>query len=131
MNWYLLVWQRYAEFSGRSRRMEYWMFTLYNLAIFAALYLAGVAFALIKQPWIGAFMYLLYAAYALASLVPYIACTVRRLHDIDKSGWWLLIALVPAVGGIALLVMAALDGTKGANQFGPDPKVLAQPAAIG
>lgn len=130
MNWYLLVWQRYAEFSGRSRRMEYWMFTLYNIAIFAMLYAAGVAFALIKQPGIGAFMYLLYFAYGIAALVPYVACTIRRLHDIDKSGWWFLLVLVPLIGSVALLVMAALDGTKGQNQFGADPKEAAQPAAI-
>ena len=131
MSWYLQVWQRYAEFSGRSRRMEYWIFTLYNVVIFLVLYLAGVGFALVKQPEMGAFMYFAYVAYALAALVPSLACTVRRLHDTGKSGWWVLIALVPIVGAIALLVMMVLEGTPGNNQYGPDPKWNQRGAAIG
>ncbi len=128
MSWYLRVWQRYAEFTGRSRRIEFWTFTLYNIAIFAVLYLASVGFALVKQPEMGAFMYFAYFAYALAALVPYIACTVRRLHDIGRSGWWILISLVPLAGAIVLLVMMAINGTRGPNQYGPDPKLTSQPA---
>jgi uncharacterized membrane protein YhaH (DUF805 family) len=130
MEWYLRVWQRYAEFSGRSRRMEYWMFSLIHFVILLVL-CAGIAgFGLAKQPMVGATLSLIAGAYGLAALVPSLALCVRRLHDIDKSGWWILIGLVPAVGGIVLLVMAALAGTPGANQFGSDPKAASLPAPI-
>ena len=128
MSWYLRVWQRYAEFTGRSRRMEFWTFTLYNIAVFAVLYLASVGFALVKQPELGAFMYFIYFAYALAALVPALSCTARRLHDMNKSGWWVLLVLVPVLGAIVLLVIMAFNGTQGPNQYGPDPKMAAQSA---
>jgi len=131
MSWYLQVWQRYAEFTGRSRRMEFWMFFLYNVVILLVLYLASVGFALVKQPEMGASMYFIYFAYAMVALVPCVACTVRRLHDIGKNGWWILLVLVPFVGAIVLLVMTALDGNRGPNQYGPDPKLTTQPATIG
>ena len=122
MEWYLRVWQRYAEFSGRSRRMEYWMFTLIHAVILLVIAVGIFGFSAMKQPLLGAGCSLLLGAYALAAFIPDLALTVRRLHDIDKSGWWILIALVPAVGGIVLLIMAVLDGTRGSNQYGPDPK---------
>ncbi|HEV2323499.1 MAG TPA: DUF805 domain-containing protein [Terracidiphilus sp.] len=131
MEWYVRVWQRYAEFSGRSRRMEYWMFTLIHSIIVLALCTGIVGFGLLKQPVIGATSYLLLAAYGLAVLVPSFAVTVRRLHDIDKTGWWILICLVPVIGGITLLVMTVLDGTQGSNQYGPDPKRAPLPTPIG
>ena len=131
MEWYVRVWQRYAEFSGRSRRMEYWMFTLIHSIIVLALCTGIVGFGLLKQPVIGATSYLLLAAYGLAVLVPSFAVTVRRLHDIDKTGWWILICLVPIIGGITLLVMTVLDGTQGSNQYGPDPKGAPLPTPIG
>jgi uncharacterized membrane protein YhaH (DUF805 family) len=64
----------------------------------------------------------LYVLYALAVLIPGLAVGVRRLHDIDKSGWWMLIAFIPLIGGIVLLVFAVMEGTSGSNRFGPDPK---------
>lgn len=131
MEWYVRVWQRYAEFSGRSRRMEYWMFTLIHSIIVLALCTGIVGFGLLRQPVIGATSYLLLAAYGLAVLVPSFAVTVRRLHDIDKTGWWILICLVPVIGGITLLVMTVLDGTQGSNQYGPDPKRAPLPTPIG
>lgn len=131
MEWYLRVWQRYAEFTGRSRRMEYWMFTLIHSIILLVLCLGITGFGILKLPFVGATSGLLAAAYSLAALIPCFAVTVRRLHDIDKSGWWILISLVPIAGGIALLVMTILDGTQGANQFGTDPKATPQPTPIG
>ncbi|HUA98020.1 MAG TPA: DUF805 domain-containing protein [Terracidiphilus sp.] len=122
MKWYLLAWQRFAEFGGRSRRMEYWIFALINVVVFIVLYLAGTMFALIHQPGIGALCYFLYFAYALAVLVPSISCGARRLHDTNKTAWLLLLGIVPVVN-IALLVLLALDGTRGNNQYGPDPKM--------
>lgn len=123
MEWYLRVWQRYAEFDGRSRRMEYWMFTLIHAVVIVALLIGMAGFDMIKQPLIGAGFGFLIGAYALAAFIPGLAVTVRRLHDIDKSGWWILISFVPIVGGIVLLVMTVLDGTHGSNQYGPDPKL--------
>jgi uncharacterized membrane protein YhaH (DUF805 family) len=122
MEWYVRVWQRYAEFSGRSRRMEYWMFTLIHALIILVFSIGIVGFGMMKQPFIGAACTLLFGAYAVAALVPVLAVTVRRLHDIDKSGWWILISLVPVVGGLVLLVMTCFDGTRGSNLYGPDPK---------
>ncbi|HEV2133005.1 MAG TPA: DUF805 domain-containing protein [Terracidiphilus sp.] len=131
MEWYLRVWQRYAEFTGRSRRMEYWMFTLIHSIIILVLCLGITGFGILKLPFVGAASGLIAAAYSLAALIPCFAVTVRRLHDTDKSGWWILICLVPVIGSIALLVMTVLDGTRGANQYGADPKATPQPASIG
>lgn len=130
MDWYIRVWQRYAEFSGRSRRMEYWMFTLVHAIILFVLCIGITGFGVLKQPAIGATSGLIAAAYGLAALIPCFAVTVRRLHDINKTGWWILISLVPVAGGIALLVMTFLEGTHGANQYGPDPKSAPLPTPI-
>ncbi len=124
MEWYLLVLKRYAEFNGRSRRKEYWMFTLYNIVIFLVLYVAG--FVTLLRSSIYMLFFGLAFIYALAVLVPNLAVGVRRLHDIDKSGWFILISLIPAVGGLILLVLLALDGTPGDNRYGPSPKAVGQ-----
>lgn len=127
MEWYLLVLKRYAEFNGRSRRKEYWMFTLYSLVIFMVLYIAG--FVTIEKTGISMVFFGLAFIYALAILVPNLAVSVRRLHDIDKSGWFILLAFVPVVS-LVLLVLFCLDGTPGDNRFGPSPKAVSQTAAI-
>ncbi len=127
MRWYLEVWQRYAEFSGRSCRMEYWMFALFSTIIAFVLYVPG----LLPQSQGSVLMLFFYAAYGLAALVPSFAVTIRRLHDTNRSGWWILIALVPIAGSLVLLVFLAIDGTRGSNRYGPDPKLATQPAAIG
>ncbi|MET1076764.1 MAG: DUF805 domain-containing protein [Pseudomonas sp.] len=111
MNWYLDVLKQYAVFNGRARRKEYWMFFLINLVI--SMVLAWV------DSLIG--MSLLSIIYGLALLVPSIAVGIRRLHDTNRSGWWMLIALVP-FAGIVLLVFLAIDSTPGDNQYGPNPK---------
>ncbi|MEK6636895.1 MAG: DUF805 domain-containing protein [Pseudomonadota bacterium] len=112
--------RRYADFSGRSRRMEYWMFVIFNIMVsFAASIIdmvAGTATA------IGGVTGVFSALVFLALLIPGIAVTVRRLHDQDKSGWWFLIIFIPLLGAIVLLVFMFLEGTKGDNRFGSDPK---------
>lgn len=131
MEWYRLVLQRYAEFSGRSRRREYWMYLVINLAIYFVLYVAGLVMFFSGQRIMGVALFAIYGLYALATLIPSLAVAVRRLHDIGKSGWWILISLVPLVGGIILIVLLAMDGTPGPNQYGPSPKFAGlQPAAI-
>jgi len=118
MNWYLAVLKKYAEFSGRARRKEYWMFFLFNLIIWIVLIFLDSTFGTMNAQYgIG----MLTALYALATLLPNIGVTIRRLHDTDRSGWWILLALIPLVG-IVLLVFMCLEGTRGDNRFGPDPK---------
>jgi uncharacterized membrane protein YhaH (DUF805 family) len=124
MEWYLMALKRYAEFNGRSRRKEYWLFTLYNIVIFMVLYLAGLVLLLRSSIYVVFFG--LAFLYWLAVLVPGLAVCVRRLHDIDKSGWFILISLIPAVGGIILIVLLCLDGTPGDNRYGPSPKAIVQ-----
>jgi len=119
MNWYLMVWKKYAQFSGRSRRNEFWMFTLINILIYVLLYGAGLA---LVDSGIGKALLGLCAIYGLAILIPSLAVTVRRLHDTGRSGWWWFICLVPLVGGLILLIFCVLDSEPGTNQYGPNPK---------
>jgi uncharacterized membrane protein YhaH (DUF805 family) len=113
MNWYLDVLKKYAVFSGRARRKEYWMFCLFNIII--ALVLSALG-------WIASFLSILSFIYVLAVLIPGIAVSIRRLHDTSRSGWWLLIGLVPLIGAIVLLVFMVQDSQAGENQYGPNPK---------
>ncbi|MFD3535472.1 DUF805 domain-containing protein [Streptomyces sp. NPDC058664] len=113
MNWYLDALKKYAVFSGRSRRKEYWMYTLFN--VIAVAILAAIDFALGIYP-------ALTAIYVLGVFIPSLAVTVRRLHDTGRSGWWYFISLVPFVGGIVLLVFTCLDGEGHDNAYGANPK---------
>ena len=119
MSWYLQALKKYAVFSGRSRRMEYWYFVLFNIIVSIVL---GTIDALLGTLGSGMGVGLLSGIYGLAILIPSLAVTVRRLHDTDRSGWWILIALVPLIGTIVILVFALLEGTPGSNQYGPNPK---------
>lgn len=119
MNWYLKVLKQYADFSGRARRKEYWMFVLFNM-IFAivAMILDNVLGIAMEGIGYGP----LYGLYALAMLIPGLAVAVRRLHDVGKSGWMILIALIPLIGAIWLLVLMVTDSNPGENQYGQNPK---------
>lgn len=128
MKWYLKVLRQYADFSGRARRTEYWMFTLFNV-IFTCIAMGidnvlGITFSFAgadgtSVPFFYGYVYVLYA---LAMLVPSLAVSVRRLHDVGKSGWMLLIALIPIIGGIWLLVLMCTDSQQGTNKWGENPK---------
>ena len=119
MDWYMKVIRNYAGFSGRARRKEYWMFVLFNfLFAVAAMVLDNVLGLTMKPMPYGA----IYLIYALAVLLPSLAVAVRRLHDVGKSGWFLLIALIPIVGAIWLLVLFVTEGTHATTKYGPDPK---------
>ncbi len=125
MHWMLMPFRRYADFSGRSRRMEYWMFTLfYLLVIFGLLILAFAVGSPVGTDLttIETLCLMLVGFFVLGTIIPSIAVTVRRLHDQDKSGWFYLVSFIPYVGGLILLVLMCLDGTTGSNQYGPDPK---------
>ena len=119
MEWMLMPYRRYAEFSGRSRRKEYWMYVLFNIIVAVVLsILEGVAGL---SQMVGPYGPLT-ALFVLGSLVPSIAVSIRRLHDTDRSGWWLLLALVPIIGSLVLLYFYILEGTRGQNEYGADPK---------
>jgi uncharacterized membrane protein YhaH (DUF805 family) len=143
LNYMFMPFRRYAEFSGRSRRMEFWSYNLFNLIVYAILGAVLVG----TMGGMGAFntgpgsdptavfgvlfggFGLVIALYVLATFIPTLAVTVRRLHDRDMSGWWYLgfvvISLIPLVGfiaSIAFLVIMFLPGTPGPNRFGADPK---------
>lgn len=143
MEWMILPFKRYAEFTGRSRRMEYWMFVLLQIIVYAVLALVvfGIGggleefanadpedpMAVYSMLFSGAG--LLMVVWWLATIIPSIAVGVRRLHDRDMSGWWYLgfivLSIIPIVGiiaSIAFLVIMLLPGTPGPNRFGPDPK---------
>ena len=113
MNGYLATLKKYADFNGRARRTEYWLFVLFSMVI--AMVLGVVDYVLGTPGIIG-------LIFALAILIPSIAVGVRRLHDTDRSGWWLLIAFIPIIGTIALLIFLLLNGTPGDNRFGSNPK---------
>jgi uncharacterized membrane protein YhaH (DUF805 family) len=121
MNWYLDVLKKYADFGGRARRKEYWMFALFNVLIYIAILIFSAILGSIDNSLalIGS---LLLVVYALAIFVPSLAVAVRRLHDTGRSGWWFLIAFVPVVGGIILLVFTVQDGVPGENEYGKNPK---------
>ena len=119
MNWYLEVLKKYAVFSGRARRKEYWFFFLFNIIFIIVLSFIDVIIGTYNaQANIG----LLSGIYTLAVVIPGIAVSVRRLHDTDRSGWWILIGLIPILGGIVILIFMLLDSQPGANQYGPNPK---------
>jgi uncharacterized membrane protein YhaH (DUF805 family) len=118
MDWYLGVLKKYAQFEGRARRKEYWMFVLINFLIAIVLGVVDNALGLVGSSGIG----MLGGLYALAVLVPGIAVGVRRLHDTGRSGWWLLIGFVPLIGAIVLLVFLVGAGNAGPNAHGDDPK---------
>ena len=119
MQWYITALKRYADFSGRSRRKEFWLFILFHFLVSLILNVIGIAIDMQLQ--IGLAM-ALPGLYGLATIIPALAVTVRRLHDINRTGWWILIGFVPAIGAIVLLVFHVQEGDVGENQYGPNPK---------
>jgi uncharacterized membrane protein YhaH (DUF805 family) len=118
LNIYLGVFRKYAEFNGRARREEFWTFTLINIGINIVLnILISIVSGLIAP---------LAMIYGLAVLIPGLAVSMRRLHDIGKSGWWILIGLIPVLGWIALIYFGVLDSQSGSNQYGPNPKGMGE-----
>ena len=122
MNWYVQVLKKYAVFSGRARRKEYWYFALFNFIIGFVLGLIDAVLGLTMVGTSG----LLSSLYFLAVLLPTIGVSVRRLHDTGRSGWWILIGLIPLIGAIILLFYMVSDSQEGTNQYGPSPKLVEQ-----
>ena len=143
MEWMLLPLRRYARFSGRARPKEYWMFILFLLLCFIAI---GIVEGLLglsttehwvrRGPWSFNTGYHtrggpLTGLFGLAILIPWLAVAVRRLHDTDRSGFWLLIIFFPLIGSLVLLVFFIMSGTRGPNRFGPDPVEVGEPEMAG
>ena len=122
MNWYIQVLKKYAVFSGRAQRAEYWFFTLFNIIISIVLSIIDVTVGTF-DPQSG-FGYIS-GIYTLAVLLPSIAVCIRRLHDTSRTGWWFLLILIPLIGPIVLLVFFVMDSTPGENKYGPNPKEAA------
>jgi len=124
VNWYLEALRKYSDFTGRARRREYWFFVLFNTLIqIAAVVLDGIAGTFRVELGVG----LLSGIYSLAVLVPTFAVLARRLHDTDRSGWWILIGIVPLLGALVLMIFALFEGDPGENRFGPSPKAPKDP----
>lgn len=119
MNWFLIALKKYAVFQGRAQRSEYWYFALFYLLISI---IAGVIDALTGTFDESSGIGLMGVIVTLALLIPSLSVSVRRLHDIGRTGWWLLIGLVPIIGIIVLIVFAATDSAAGENEYGPNPK---------
>lgn len=108
-NWKTVVFERYAQFTGRAGRAEYWWYVLVAAVV-------GIVLSLLAQA--STLFVIVYVIWGLATLIPGLAVAVRRLHDTDKSGWWVLIALIPIVGAIILIVFLATQGSYSSNQYG-------------
>ncbi|QTL34710.1 DUF805 domain-containing protein [Pseudoalteromonas viridis] len=116
---YLSALKKYAVFNGRARRKEYWLFMLCNIIVTIVLGLVDMTLGLYSEE---SGFGLLSGLYALAVIIPSIALSIRRLHDTGRSGWWILISLVPVIGPLVLLVFYVMDSTPGDNDYGPNPK---------
>jgi len=112
MSWYLMVWKKFAEFQGRSRRSEYWFFFLFNTLAAIVLFIIGS---------IVHFLFILYPLYVLAAFIPGLAVSVRRLHDAGKSGFWFFIVLVPIAGPIYILYLMCQPSQTASNTYGSVP----------
>jgi uncharacterized membrane protein YhaH (DUF805 family) len=115
---YIEVMRKYAVFSGRAQRQEYWMFVLFNVIIVLFL---GIIDEMADSDFESS-RSTLTTLYVLATLIPFLAVGVRRLHDTGRSGWWMLIGVIPIIGAIVLLIFIIQDSQLMDNQYGPNPK---------
>jgi uncharacterized membrane protein YhaH (DUF805 family) len=129
MQWYIDVLKKYAVFDGRARRKEYWMFVLFSAIASIILSILDKILGLDfgsgnSGGWLS-------SLYSLAVLLPTIGVAIRRMHDTNRSGWWILINLIPCIGWIWFIVLAAGEGVAGDNQYGPDPKAAERGQGFG
>ncbi|MDX6180838.1 DUF805 domain-containing protein [Flavobacterium sp. Fl-77] len=125
IEWYKkVVFENYANFKGRARRSEYWYFALANGLISIALMILGGAVGGLFGDGVTGVMvgYALFLLYTLATLIPTLGVVARRLHDVNKSGWFYFVSFIPLVGPIWILILFCTEGDAGSNQYGPDPK---------
>lgn len=127
--------RRYAQFQGRARRSEFWLFWLFCLVVGLVLQMVGGATGGMADPTNPMGFYsspggIVLLLFWLAVLIPSLAVSFRRLHDTNRSAWWLLIGLIPFIGALVLLVFYVLPGTSGSNKFGDDPKAEGSTEAV-
>ncbi len=124
MDWYLKVIKEYFNFSGRARRKEFWMFMLFHyIFLFAIMFsMFFSADQMGFEP--NSILVILLLVYVFGTLIPSLAVTVRRLHDTNKSGWWILINFLPYIGGFVLLIFSCMDSYNSANKWGENPKKI-------
>jgi len=116
MNWYIKAWKKYAVFGGRAARQEYWYFLLFHILVYILLsIIAGVIGGKVGGS--------LLSLYTFAVTIPGLSATVRRLHDTNRSGWWILISLIPGIGAFVLLAFLAQESHAVENQYGSRPQV--------
>ena len=125
MSWWLVAMKKYIVFSGRARRLEYWMFTLINFVLSVAAVILDNLFGT-ADPELG--YGLIYSLFTLVIILPTWTVAVRRLHDVGKSGWWLLLSLIPIIGSIWLFVLVITDSQPGDNKYGSNPKLNVLPS---
>jgi len=118
MDWYIKVIKQYADFSGRARRKEYWMFLLISTIISVILTIVESVIGGLGASGVG----ILSVIYGLAVLIPSFAVSIRRLHDTSHSGWWILVLLVPLIRLIVYFYYLVKDGDPGKNEYGDNPK---------
>jgi uncharacterized membrane protein YhaH (DUF805 family) len=134
MNYWVMAVANYAVFSGRARRAEYWFFTLWQIIFAMIVGIVGVATDALVYVASGEptadqapFTNLFLSVYMLATLLPSLAVTVRRLHDTGRSGWLILLGLIPGIGGLILLIFEVKDSQPQTNAYGPNPKAAELP----
>jgi len=126
MDWFLGALKKYAVFEGRARRREYWFYALFVVLISIGLNIVDRILGTYNAEYGTG---ILGGLFSLAVLIPSLAVGARRLHDTGRSGWWLLIGLIPLIGAIVLIVFFVIDSQPGTNQYGPNPKGVGGPAA--
>jgi uncharacterized membrane protein YhaH (DUF805 family) len=118
MYWYIAVWRNWLDFSGRARRKEFWVFTLINILVSLVLAIADSVIGVKDHDGTG----VLDGIYSICAFIPSLSVNFRRLHDIGRSAWWLLLAFLPIIGWIVLFVFSVMDSQPGPNRYGPNPK---------
>lgn len=119
MNYFVECMKKYATFSGRARRKEYWIFCVCYVAI---IFIAAIVDGMMSGSNPKDMSSIMTSLASLALFLPSLAVSVRRLHDTDRSGWWVLVNFIPLIGQLVWFVFVCLEGTKGDNRFGEDPK---------
>jgi uncharacterized membrane protein YhaH (DUF805 family) len=132
MNWYLkVVKDHYADFSGRARRKEYWMFVLFQIIITITLVIPLIIFGENGENEFITYLFTgILGVFFLGTLIPTLAVTVRRLHDVGKSGWFYLINFIPYIGGFIILIFTCMDSENKPNKWGENPKGTGNDLAI-
>ena len=120
--WKKVVLQNYANFNGRARRAEYWYFVLFNVILIVPVYIIVIAGAVNENDGVATAGFSLLGLFIIGLIIPWLAVVVRRLHDLNKSGWYYFVRFIPLVGPIIFLVWMCTDGNRFANNYGDDPK---------